>query len=430
MRGACRATQIPSSLARLPRLDSLGLAGNDLASLPDDFGSLGALSALSLHGNRLWSLPATFGALKNLQASGMGGVALAGCGVVYTRSHACDGATCVTRPQSVSLQGNALGHLPDDLSGLTSLTSLNVADNDALASLPPSLFTLPSLASVVAYGCRIRDVPPHTLAAPALRYLWLEGNPLSPQALAALAPSTPPTRALKAVGLDSSQAAGLGPNGLPPHVRVSSLIQAPSGMRHGYLKITPAPGLAPGAPGTGRALVVAFGSAPGDPNWGGVLSRVRGQMEARGAPGADFDVMFVVDARRCWYDGAGGGLEHYRGAVERAVREGGYRGAVLLGDSMGASAALMLADLARSVLAFTPQVDLSSCSIRPGRDQVGRGLAAYIHMCGRMSPAEALHLRTPPSVAVPDLSFGPPATHAGVVVEAARGGALVRGEGR
>ena len=51
------------------------------------------------------------------------------------------------------------------------------------------------------------------------------------------------------------------------------------------------------------AVVVAFGSAPGVPNWGGLLKRV----ELAGAADPDwqsFDVLFVVDGARSWYDGA------------------------------------------------------------------------------------------------------------------------------
>ena len=51
------------------------------------------------------------------------------------------------------------------------------------------------------------------------------------------------------------------------------------------------------------ALVVAFGSAPGVPNWGGLLKRV----ELAGAANPDwqsFDVLFIVDGSRSWYNGA------------------------------------------------------------------------------------------------------------------------------
>jgi hypothetical protein len=52
--------------------------------------------------------------------------------------------------------------------------------------------------------------------------------------------------------------------------------------------------------------VVSFGSAPGVPNWGGLLPRVR--KEAQEPAHECFDVMYVVDAERSWYSGASGCL--------------------------------------------------------------------------------------------------------------------------
>lgn len=50
-----------------------------------------------------------------------------------------------------------------------------------------------------------------------------------------------------------------------------------------------------------RVLVVAFGSAPGVPNWGGLLARV--SKAAQDAAHECFDVLFVVDPGRSWYSG-------------------------------------------------------------------------------------------------------------------------------
>ena len=47
--------------------------------------------------------------------------------------------------------------------------------------------------------------------------------------------------------------------------------------------------------------MVSFGSAPGVPNWGGLLPRVR---KAAQEPAHEcFDVLYVVDATRSWYSG-------------------------------------------------------------------------------------------------------------------------------
>jgi hypothetical protein len=50
-----------------------------------------------------------------------------------------------------------------------------------------------------------------------------------------------------------------------------------------------------------RVLAVAFGSAPGVPNWGGLLARV--SKVAQDAAQECFDVLFVVDPGRSWYSG-------------------------------------------------------------------------------------------------------------------------------
>ena len=49
-------------------------------------------------------------------------------------------------------------------------------------------------------------------------------------------------------------------------------------------------------------LVVAFASAPGVPNWGGLLERIRRAMQEPAHK--CFDILYVVDAGRSWYSGA------------------------------------------------------------------------------------------------------------------------------
>ena len=48
-------------------------------------------------------------------------------------------------------------------------------------------------------------------------------------------------------------------------------------------------------------LVVTFASAPGTPNWGNLLGRIRKSAE-QPAHGS-FDILYVVDAARIWYEG-------------------------------------------------------------------------------------------------------------------------------
>lgn len=46
---------------------------------------------------------------------------------------------------------------------------------------------------------------------------------------------------------------------------------------------------------------MAFGSAPGVPNWGGLLSRIR--RAAQDTAHECFDVLYIVDPARSWYSG-------------------------------------------------------------------------------------------------------------------------------
>ena len=102
------------------------------------------------------------------------------------------------------------------------------------------------------------------------------------------------------------------------------------------------------------------------------MGRLRGGVggSAAGALAPDaaarVEVLYVVDPARGWFsepwsEAPPGGWE---AALRAACRPFGR--VLLLGDSMGASAALRFSDLATGVLAFCPQVDLASAPIRPG----------------------------------------------------------------
>lgn len=82
-----------------------------------------------------------------------------------------------------------------------------------------------------------------------------------------------------------------------------------------------------------------------------------------------FDVLYVADPYRDWYgggtddvqddgerdpDNAPPPLSYYRTRLESYTRQ--YRRVLMLGDSMGATATLLCADLATAALAFCPQV--------------------------------------------------------------------------
>ncbi|KAJ9519978.1 hypothetical protein QJQ45_014706, partial [Haematococcus lacustris] len=294
-------------------------------------------------------------------------------------------------------------------------------------------------------GNCLTQLPPHLLSKlPALEACWLEGNPgLGREAVRQLLQELPHPARLRAVGLDTQQLLPLsGSQELRqagPRLKVGEVLPPlPGGSSVGYWKLVPSPNTLVLDSVTGRlltdgqgrlerqgVLVVALGSAPGTPNWGGLLGRVykQGLTPAERA----FDVLYLVDPSRSWYGAAreeqqggpagasqeggegvgdvstggrrgwgegegegegeglgplpGGeaviGLGQWREGVGRLARQ--YRHVLLLGDSMGATAGLLLAPLAHSVLAFTPQVDLASSCMRPGASSTAlAGLRAQV----------------------------------------------------
>lgn len=69
-----------------------------------------------------------------------------------------------------------------------------------------------------------------------------------------------------------------------------------------------------------------------------------------------FDVLYVVDPYRAWYDGGDVQLMHKRYTSRLRQYTEQYKHVVMIGDSMGASAALLFSPLATKVMSFCPQV--------------------------------------------------------------------------
>ncbi len=67
-------------------------------------------------------------------------------------------------------------------------------------------------------------------------------------------------------------------------------------------------------------------------------------------------MLYVVDPRRAWYCGGDPQAlqQHYSSLLQLYTQH--YNRVVFIGDSMGATAALLMAPLATTVLAFCPQV--------------------------------------------------------------------------
>ncbi|KAI8465784.1 MAG: hypothetical protein J3K34DRAFT_78350 [Monoraphidium minutum] len=382
---------LPEGIGGLASLQTLSLAGNRLASLPPDVAALTSLSDLSVSGNRLAALPdalPALPALKRLAANGNELTQLPG---------GWGGCSALTE---LHLQGNQIEELPHDFARLPALVELSLADN-RLRRLPADLSALTSLQKLYLYGNELQDLPlggsdhpDHPVRSdrgggglldlPSLTQVWLEGNPLSPAAVAGLlrrlaaaggggggGGKLPPR--LKAVGLDERQLAGVDAGlvdaalaAAPGVLRVARVCGGPG---PGYFKLQRQARATAGdwaGRGGARVLVVAFGSAPGLPNWGGALRQVEAAMEKEGN-GGTFDTLFVCDPRRDWY-GAGDAAamaDTYSRRIEAAAAD--YERVLMVGDSMGATAALLFSKHATAVLSFCPQVDLRTASIRPGR---------------------------------------------------------------
>lgn len=406
---------LPANIGKLKHLEGLWVQGNLIDRLPEEIGCLLKLRTFALAGNMLKAVPDSISGLINLQVLSISGNKLDQIiwdigKLASLKVLALNGNYLRSLPPSLQslvfledlwLQGNQIESLPIDLSGMRSLKQLSVADNH-LSYLPESIEEVGCLKSLWLYGNKIMKVPVSVCNLKQLQNIWLEGNPLDAKHIPN---SLQSCSHLKAFGVDSLVDF---PNALQVEehkaLQVSEIVGtglAPS--LGGYFKLQrPTESSANCFPA--EVVVVTFGSAPGVPNWGGLLRRTRSAMVAENIKPA-FDILYVVDGRRSWYtenkkgepmqilgdrpesslflDDSSinepdyvsttidGNLEemglctYFQQELKEALRK--YRRIVMLGDSMGASAALMFSPLATSVIAFCPQVDLALSSIRPGR---------------------------------------------------------------
>ncbi|EFJ52246.1 hypothetical protein VOLCADRAFT_116284, partial [Volvox carteri f. nagariensis] len=383
-------TELPDSLSRLTALRRLGLAGNQLTQLPPGVGALTGLEGLWLHGNLIRRLPEQLGRLGGLRALSLAGNCLQAVppgslrGLTSLTDLTLAGNRLrslppgelepLTRLRKLALNGNRLGQEGEEEgeeeegegtatatatswlgvgSHMTGLTELMLQGN-CLKRVDPAIFECPALQELSLADNQLTELPPNTAAATSLTRLHLFGNRLtrlSPRQLA---------------GLPSLASCWLEGNPLSGDVVRQLISVAASASRSGDSSGGVGGGGEGGIVTSNEVLVVAFGSAPGTPNWGGLLGKVYRSAAAAGDEGRYFDVLYVADPSRDWYGGGDDSVYgYYRTRLLSYTRH--YRRVLLLGDSMGASAALLFADLATAVLAFCPQVDLTAASIRPGR---------------------------------------------------------------
>lgn len=324
--------ELPEEIEKLKNLEELSAPGNRLRAIPD-LGSMPLLREIDLHGNFIERLPEDMSGLRALE--------------------------------TLSLQGNRVREVPKSLTKLRRLRALNLAEN-AMTTLPDEIADMTMLTSVWLYSNALTSLPGTSVRKmPSIRQIWIEGNDgLSGESLDAFVASVDGSKTLKTLGVDSSQAGKMRTRG----AAIVATAEIPENNPRGYFKLV----RWPKGDGSTRApvLVVSFGSAPGVPNWGGLLKKLQKNVR----DGDSYDVLYVCDVDRSWYassDASGDQeleFERWSAPLREACEK--YERVLYVGDSMGASAALMFAEHATKVLAFCPQVDLYAASIRPSRSNV------------------------------------------------------------
>ena len=135
--------KIPDEVAQLPALTYLNLDGNAITEVPDSLKDATKLRWLRLNGNKIRELPASLAALKDMRRIYLRKNQLTSVPEVVKEwpeleDLVLDGNAIASVPdwvgkdlkklKSLSLKGCPITRLPEDLSGLRNLTTLNVAD--------------------------------------------------------------------------------------------------------------------------------------------------------------------------------------------------------------------------------------------------------------------------------------------------------------
>jgi Leucine-rich repeat (LRR) protein len=362
---------LPDATSKLTNLVQLSIAGNEIEALPEGIGALSALKELAAAGNKIKIIPEALEGLKSLEILGLYGNQLTSVPAKVSTLGAL---------REFWVQGNpSLASLPAEISKMQALQHFSAADC-ALTEIPEAFENAPALKTASFYGNSLKTIPATILNTPQLSAIYLEGNPLEPEAVFTLVQAGKSSK-ISTIGMDTTQLQrGLLDNNaellsslLSPSSSSNIKVSEVCGTGPGYFKLEKSPQLlaesaSPATSSTATAhskvLVVAFGSAPGVPNWGGLLKRIR----AAGTEPAhnDFDVLYVVDPYRGWY-GGGDDVEFstWEERLQKVTHR--YNHVVMIGDSMGATASLLFAKQATSVHAFCPQIDLAASSIRPGK---------------------------------------------------------------
>jgi Leucine-rich repeat (LRR) protein len=376
-----RLSSLPESICQLEFLEGLWLHGNLLEHLPQDIGSLMQLKQLAVAGNRLTKLPDSIGLLNSLVELVAAGNkleevpksigVLSECRILDLHgNHLASIPPTIGMMDSLEelwLQGNPrLSTLPAELGQCKSLKKLSAADCGLQGSLAAELGSINELQDLSLYGNQLHEVPLDVLDAPKLKKLWLERNPLHLENIKQLMARV--KSGSMSLGLDATQLENAGIHEEDPAATdLRNIIKSQIlDNDQGYFKLERHMGAHSSAGERSNVLVVAFGSAPGTPNWGGALRRVREDFDRDSHADINYDVLYVVDPERSWYHGGDDRFHEYDEVIAATAK--GYQSTLFIGDSMGATACLLFAKHADVVHAFCPQIDLSKSSIRPGED--------------------------------------------------------------
>ena len=350
-------SHLPIEISKLTRLQKLQLAGNALQDLPEEIGALTDLQGLWAHGNFLEKLPESFGNLTGLQKCSLSGNKLRSLpstlshatglveleaagnrlkrlptleGLQQLRKLTLHGNDLMELPdsilsclclQSLALQGNAIDRISTStLFFPQGLKSLNIADN-RLRYLACDVSNLIELEDLTLYGNELDTLPAGLFDLPKLKAVWLEGNPLDALTLREVM-----AKKTVRVGLDLKQWSS---SGHPQSNKTMvSLSQVPQPYQKGYFKL-----VHDRQDQASDMVVVAFGSAPGTPNWGSVLRKVKERshtkqstkrhsfeqsriLEEQKKTDLKFDVLFVVDPSRSWYGAGDVEFERYTAVLQ------------------------------------------------------------------------------------------------------------------
>ncbi|XP_059441190.1 disease resistance protein RPV1-like [Corylus avellana] len=180
LEGCKNLRNLPKSISNLKSLETLNLSGClKLDKLPEELGNMMALTQLLADGTAIKQLPSSFVFLKNLKT-----LLLSGCKEQSSKSWFSLLSSWMS-PQSL----NPISLLPASISGLRSLTTLDLPDrNLSEDGIPADLGSLSSLRNLDLSRNNFHNLPDCISNLPKLYFLWL-GECTTLQSISGLPPS-------------------------------------------------------------------------------------------------------------------------------------------------------------------------------------------------------------------------------------------------